>query len=45
MFTLTPMESALLSAGILAVTIALVFGVLFAFPRSRRSWLLCFRLS
>lgn len=36
MFTLTPMESALLSAWILVVTIALVLGVLFAFPRSRR---------
>ena len=36
MFTLTLLEAALLVMGILAVTIALLLGVLFAFPRSRR---------
>ena len=37
MFTLAPMEAALLAAGVLAVTIALVLGVLVAFPRSRHA--------
>ena len=36
MFMLTPMEGTVLAAGILAVTMVLVLGVLFAFPRSRR---------
>jgi hypothetical protein len=36
MFTLTMLEGALLVTGILAVTIVLLLGVLFVFPRSRR---------
>lgn len=36
MFTLTPMEAALLAAGVLLVTTILVAGALAAFGRSRR---------
>jgi hypothetical protein len=36
MFTLTPMETVLLAAVVLAATSGLVLGVLFVFPRSRR---------
>lgn len=36
MFTLTPMEAALLTAGVVAVTIGLMLGVFLVFPRSPR---------